>query len=67
LEEVSKKFILSLLIDLKVTIAMGSHFMAFLMNDLHNLRSPICNISQDKEGGLHVKTTEKGKDLFHIG
>jgi hypothetical protein len=67
LEKVSKKFILSLLIDLKVAIAMGSHLMAFRMNDLHNLWSPLCNISQNKEGGLHIKTIEKGEDLFHIG
>jgi hypothetical protein len=67
LEEVSEEFILSLLVDLKVAIAMGSHLMAFLMNDLHDVRSPLCDISQDKEGGLHVKTIEKGKDLFHVG
>jgi hypothetical protein len=37
------------------------------MNDLNNLRDPLCNVSQNKEGGLHVKTIEKGKDFFHIG
>jgi hypothetical protein len=45
---------------------MGSHLMTFLMNDLHNLRGPLCNISQDKKGGLHFETIKKGKDLFYI-
>jgi hypothetical protein len=67
LKEVSKKFVLSLLIDLKMAIAVGRHLMAFLMYNLNNLRGPLCNISQNKEGGFHVKTIEKGKDLFHIG
>jgi hypothetical protein len=65
--EVSKKLIPSLFINLKVAIAMGSNLMAFLMNDLNNLWAPLCNISQNKEGGLCFKTTEKGKDFFHIG
>jgi hypothetical protein len=56
-----------LLIDLKVAIAMGSNLMAFLMNDPNNLWGPLCDISQNKEGRLHVKTIEKGKDFFHIG
>jgi hypothetical protein len=50
-----------------MTIAVGGHLMTFPMNDLHNLRSPLCNISQDKEGGFHIKPIEKGKDPFHVG
>jgi hypothetical protein len=50
-----------------MAIAMRGHLMAFSVDDLHDLRSSLCNISQNKEGGFHSKPVEKIKDLFHIG
>jgi hypothetical protein len=61
-----QKFILRLFKDLDMAISMGSNLMAFAINHPHHFRSPLCHISKDEEGGLHLKTAKQGEDLLHI-
>jgi hypothetical protein len=50
-----------------MTIAIGSNFMTFTIDQLYHLWSPLWNITKGKEGGLDFEATEKGEDALHIG
>jgi hypothetical protein len=66
-EEVLKKLLFFLFVNLNMTITMGSDFMPFTTNHLHDLGGSLRNVSENEECGLNFKMAKKGEDLLNIG
>jgi hypothetical protein len=65
-KEISEEFFPLLFVNLNMAISMGGDLMPFPVDHLHNLRRPLCNIPENKEGGFDFKTAEKDEDPFDI-
>src|SRR4030043_910089 len=65
-EEVLKKLLFCLFVNLNMTITMRGDFMPFTTNHLHDLGGSFCNVSKNEECGLDFKTAKKGENLLNI-